>query len=132
MAPPTKKKAVATVRGAFIYPPTESLRQAGYYSWPGSTFNAEGRQQEYMRRLRQTEARLGMKILMDEQPLDDGESVTRFINDVKASKPDGLLLIPFKKGHWGHVTRIVDETQTPSVVLATFANMLKLLLEMSY
>jgi len=124
LAAPARKKAAATVRGAFIYPPTESLRKAGYYSWPGSTFNAEGRQQEYMRRLSQMEARLGMKILMDEQPLDDGESVTRFINDVKASKPDGLLLIPFKKGHWGHVTRIVDETQTPSVVLATLGILL--------
>jgi hypothetical protein len=65
-----------------------------------------------------------MKILMDEQPLDDGESVMRFISDVKASKSDGLLLIPFKKGHWGHVTRIVDETQTPSVVLATLGILL--------
>jgi len=119
-----KKKSTATVRGAFIYPPTESLRQAGYYSWPGSSFNAEARQKEYMIKIRDMEQNLGMQILMDEKPLDDGQSVTRFISEVKETKPDGLLLIPFKKGHWGHVTRIIDETQMPSVVLATLGILL--------
>ena len=36
------QKSLATVRGAFIYPPTASLREVGYYSWPGSSFDAEG------------------------------------------------------------------------------------------
>ncbi len=118
------QKKTAVIRGAFIYPPTESLRKVGYYSWPGSTFDAEGRQEQYMGRLREMERKLGVRIEMDEKPLDEEASVNRFIADVKKSKPAGLLLIPFKKGHWPHVMRILDETETPSVVLATIGILL--------
>jgi len=118
------RKATATVRAAFLYPPTESLRQDGYYSWPGSTFDAESRQRQYAERIRSIEQKLGMRILLDEKPLDDADSVARFINEVKQSKPDGLLLIPFKKGHWPHVTRIIQEVGTPAVVLASLGILL--------
>jgi len=117
-------KSPATVRGAFVYPPTESLREVGYYSWPGSSFDAEGRQRQYMEKIKRIERNLGLHIFMNEKLLDSPESVTRFIDDVKQSKPDGLLLILFKKGHCGHVTRIVEETRIPTVVLATLGILL--------
>jgi len=116
-----RKRGIATVRGAFVYPPSESLRKAGYWSWPGSSFDAEGRQKQYMARIKKIERDLGMRIAIDEKPLDDAASITGFINDVKKSKPDGLLLIPFKKGHWGHVVRIVQEAGITSVVFATWS-----------
>ena len=119
-----RQKGTAVVRGAFIYPATESLRKAGYYSWPGSSFDAEGRQRQYMEIIRHIERNLGMRIFMEQNPLDDERSVTRFINKVKQSKPDGLLLVPFKKGHWGHVTRIIEEVGIPTVVLATLGILL--------
>lgn len=120
----TRRKKTAIVRGAFIYPPTESLRQVGYYSWPGSTFDAEGRQAKYMERIRRIERKLGMRILMDEKSLDTAGDVASFIARIKRAETDGLLLIPFKKGHWGHVTRIVEETQMPSVILASLGILL--------
>ena len=49
----TKRPAI--VRAAFIYPPTASLRKVGYYSWPGSTFDAEGRQAQYTSKLKAIE-----------------------------------------------------------------------------
>ena len=119
-----RQKKSATVRGAFIYPPTESLRKVGYYSWPGSSFDAEGRQRQYMEAIKRMERNLGMRISMDEKPLDGAASVAQFINGIKQSKPDGLLLIPFKKGHWGHVTRIIEEVGIPAVVLATLGILL--------
>jgi len=119
-----QQKRTATARGAFIYPPTKTLREAGYYSWPGSTFDAEGRQKQYTVAIKRMEQDLGMRISMDEKPLDDETSAARFISEVKQSKPDGLLLIPFKKGHWGHVTRIVEEVGIPTVVLATLGILL--------
>jgi hypothetical protein len=61
---------------------------------------------------------------MDKEPLDETASVTRFINEDKQSKPNGLLLIPFKKGHWPQVTRIIKETGIPAVVLATLGILL--------
>ena len=121
-AGPAKKPAV--VRAAFVYPPTESLRKVGYYSWPGSTFDAEGRQLQYMGKLHEFETRLGVRIAVERQPLDGEDNVTRFINQVKAESPDALFLVPFKKGHWPHVKRIVEETELPTVVLATLGVLL--------
>lgn len=119
-----RQKGPAIVRGAFLYPPTESLRKVGYYSWPGSSFDAEGRQKQYLDKINRIEQKLDMRISMDKRALDDEASVTQFINEVKQLKPDGLLFIPFKKGHWGHVTRIVEEAGIPTVVLATLGILL--------
>jgi len=117
-------KRTATVQGAFIYPPTESVKKTGYYSWPGSSFDPEERQKEYMARIKTMERKLGVRISMEKNPLDDMDSVTQFINMVKQSKPDGLLLIPFKKWHWDRVMRIIEEVQIPTVVLATLGILL--------
>jgi len=127
-ATPTKgsggEKKAAMVQGAFIYPSTESVKKTGYYSWPGSSFDPEERQKEYMARIRKMERKLGMRISMEKNPLDDMDSVTQFINMVKQSKPDGLLLIPFKKWHWDRVMRIIEEVQIPTVVLASLGILL--------
>lgn len=122
--PTAAKERIATVRGAFIYPPSETLRKAGYWSWPGSSFDAEGHQRRYLAEIRGMEQKLGMRIRMEEKPLDEGPGVARFISEVQQSRPDGLLLIPFKKGHWGQVVRIVEETKIPTVVLATLGVLL--------
>ena len=119
-----RKKSTATVRAAFTYPPTETLRQAGYWSWPGSNFDAEGRQKLYMDRLRAIERQLGMSVVVEPNPLDSPADAGRFIADVKQSAPDGLLLIPFKKGHWDNVLRIIKEAQLPTVVAATLGVLL--------
>jgi hypothetical protein len=119
-----RQKTKAVVCGAFVYPPTESLDKVGYYSWPGSTFDAEGQQKKYLQRIREMEKRLGMRIQMAEKPLDGDADVIRFISQVKQAKPDGLLLIPFKKGHWGYVTRIIEEMKLPTIVLATLGVLL--------
>ncbi len=116
--PAGQAKKPAVVRAAFLYPPTETLKQEGYYSWPGSTFDAEGRQGQYVGKLQALEGRLGLRVSVVQQPLDEGDSVTRFISEVKAQPPDALFLVPLKKGHWPHVTRIVAETKLPTVVLA--------------
>ena len=49
--PAGQAKTPPVIRAAFVYPPTEELRKVGYYSWPGSTFDAEGRQLQYMAKL---------------------------------------------------------------------------------
>jgi hypothetical protein len=116
--PAGRARKPAAVRAAFLYPPTESLRQVGYYSWPGSAFDAEGRQAQYMGKLQMLEGRLGLRVSIVPRPLDENDSVTRFVNETKAEPPDGLFLVPMKKGHWPHVTRIVAETKLPTVVLA--------------
>jgi len=120
----SSEKTMAVVQGAFIYPPTESVKKTGYYSWPGASFDPEQRQKEYMARIKTMQGKLGIYISMEKKPLDDMADVTQFINKVKQSKPDGLLLIPFKKWHWDRVVRIIEEVQIPTVVLATLGILL--------
>jgi len=117
-------KRICRVKGAFIYPPSASLKAAGYWSWPGSSFDPEGRQKKYSAEISAMARRLGMRIEMKPQPLDKAASVDAFIREVKKSSPDGLLLIPFKKGHWGHVIRIVEAVNVPTVVLASLGILL--------
>ncbi len=117
-------RSTPTVRGAFLYPSTESLRQEGYYSWPGSGFDAEGHHQAYARGVGEIAQRLGMSITMNAEPLRDAAGVTRFINQIKAHPPDGLLLIPLKKSEWDPVVRIVRETAIPTVVFVTMGVLL--------
>ena len=104
----------------FLYPPTQVLEEKGYYSWPGSDFDAEGRQKQYMSRIREMEKTLGIRIAMDEKPLDTVSEVDEFIARTKRANPHGLLLIPLKKSpHWDHVVHIVEQTKIPTVILAT-------------
>jgi len=77
-----------------------------------------------MGRIRKMEKKLGINMIMDEKMIDEEPDVNRFINKVKRSKPDGLLLIPFKKSHYEHVTRIIEEVRIPTVVLATLGILL--------
>ena len=107
------------IQSAFTYPPTSRLEEEGYFSYPGSSFDAEGHQARYERNLRGMEEKLDVDIDFEKEPLDESESVTAYINKVKDTNPDGLVLFPFKKSHWDRVVRIVEETQVPAVVLAT-------------
>jgi len=119
-----REKGIATVRGAFLYPSTESLRKEGYYSWPGAGFDAEGHQREYANRIAAISRKLDMPIVMNEKPLQDEASVATFINELTQHPPDGLLLIPFKKSEWTSVNRIFKETGIPTVILATLGILL--------
>ena len=66
------------------------------------------------------ERTLGIRIAMDDKPLDTVAEVDEFIARAKIAKPHGLLLIPLKKTpHWDHVVRIVDQARIPTVILAT-------------
>ncbi|HQE81801.1 MAG TPA: twin-arginine translocation signal domain-containing protein [Candidatus Hydrogenedentes bacterium] len=114
-----RQKGEARIRAAFLYPPTEKLRQEGYYSWPGASFDAEGRQRTHTQQVESIARELGMRVDIDAVPLDEEASVSAFIANVKQEPPDGLLLTAFKKSHWRHVTRIIDETGVPSIAVAT-------------
>jgi L-fucose isomerase-like protein len=119
---PAKGKAL--VRVAFLYPPTESLKKAGYYSWPGSGFDAEGHHRQYASRLEALAGKLGIQSALEPTALQAGESVTRFIEAVKQQKPDGLMLIAFKKSEWDSVKRIIKETGIPTIAVATLGVLL--------
>ncbi|NUM52165.1 MAG: hypothetical protein HUU46_00840 [Candidatus Hydrogenedentes bacterium] len=118
LAPISRRPKHCVIKCAFVFPPTESLRQVGYYSWPGSGFDAEGRRRAYSARMTQLEQSLGIAISTYGAALDDEASAVAFAEEVRHSRPDGLLLILLKKGHWPRVKHIVETTNVPAVVYA--------------
>ena len=88
-----RRKRPAVVRAAFLYPPTEQLKKEGYYSWPGSGFDPEGRQKEYASKLGEIARKLGVQLAVDQGPLYGSEAVSRFIGEVKDQQPDGRVSI---------------------------------------
>ena len=112
-----RRKEPAVVRGAFLYPPSEKLRgKGGWWSWPGKDFDAEGRQQRYMARLTEAAPGLGVRLAMEEKPIDASADLARFIAQVKDTKPDGLLLIPFKHSHFAHLNTLLKAVKIPTVI----------------
>ena len=95
--PTPKKKKGATVRAAFLYPPSKTFsdNRDGWWSWPGNEFDAEGRQKKYMAALTEMEKRLGMKIVTENRSVANNNDAQQLIRELEDSPPDGLLLIMF-------------------------------------
>jgi len=111
------KKDPATVRTAFIYPPSQRLH-GKWWSWPGNDFDAEGRQAEYTRQVKQIAQELGIRISVDRAPLDSPAAAARFVGEVKQSDLDGLLLIPFHNPSFRLLDQILKEVKIPAVVFS--------------
>ncbi|HUW59898.1 MAG TPA: hypothetical protein VMZ06_02740 [Candidatus Bathyarchaeia archaeon] len=114
---PVRSKA-ARVKVAFVYPPTSQLDKEGYYSWPGSGFDAEGRQKQYTEQLRGLGKDLNIELDILEQNITDDAGAVAFGDSVKAAKPDAVLLILFKKGHWPQLKKVVEQAGVPALVVA--------------
>jgi hypothetical protein len=110
---------VGHVKAVFTYPPTARLREESYYSWPGSSFEAEARQKEYSAALMQLAGEMNLRLEIEPRPIDTKEEAERFAAAVLDSRPDGLLLIPFKKSHADNLFPIIDKTNLPAVVFTT-------------
>jgi hypothetical protein len=95
--PTPRRKEDATVRAAFLYPPSTTFSDDpdGWWSWPGNEFDAEGRQKSYTAALQQIEKRLGMKIITENRTIANNEDAQQLIREIETTRPDGLLLIMF-------------------------------------
>ena len=92
-----RKRRGATVRAAFLYPPSEtfSKKPDGWWSWPGTDFDAEGRQRQFVEGFRRMEERLGVKILVEERPVARAADAAALAGRLSEDPPDGLLLVMF-------------------------------------
>jgi hypothetical protein len=115
-----RKRTGATVRAVFLYPPSSTFANNpnGWWSWPGNDFDAEGRQKQYTAALREIEKKHGMKIVADEKPVANRADAERLAAELKAEKPDGLLLVMFYNrilGEADFLLKVADELGIPVV-----------------
>lgn len=110
----------AVVRAAFIYPPSSTFASDpdGWWSWPGNEFDAEGRHRRYAAELRAMEARLGVRIDLDDRPVASVVEARRLAEEIRKSRPDGLLLVLFYNRSIEEadlLLRIADEARIPTI-----------------
>ena len=119
-APKSAAKEKAVVRAVFLYPPTKTFADDpdGWWSWPGNDFNAEGRQKKYQRAFADIEKRLGVKIVVDKKPIAGRADAQRLAAELKADRPDGLLLVMFYNRSLGEadlLLQVAEQAGIPTI-----------------
>jgi len=94
---PPAAREPAKIRVAFLYPPSKSFADNpdGWWSWPGNDYDAEGRQKLYTAALGKIEKRLGGQLLLGNRPVANRHDAEVLAKQLKAERPDGLLLVMF-------------------------------------
>lgn len=115
---------VGYVKAVFTYPPTEALRRESYYSWPGSSFEAEAKHREYAAALEAAARRMNLRLEIEPRAIDTKEEAERFARAALDARPDGLLLIPLKKSHADNLPPILETTGLPAVIFTTIGVLL--------
>lgn len=89
------------IAGAVVrYPPPYWL------GWPGTSYDVEGKRQEYLDLTRQAARRLQLRLDLAEKPLEDDNAIKAFVEKLQAEKPDGVVLILQHIGVWPWAERI--------------------------
>jgi hypothetical protein len=96
-APKLTMRQGARVKTVFIYPPSKTMEDdpEGWWSWPGTEFNAEGHQRRHTTEIEKINAKLGMNISIVNKPVADVYDVQKIIEEIKSEQVDGLLLFLF-------------------------------------
>lgn len=97
------------IRTIFLYPPTASFRDDpdGWWSWPGTDFDAEGRQAEFIVELRGMARRLELAIRTDDTSIWTDEQLQAAVGEIEGRKPDGVLIVQFYNNSTSHADRLL-------------------------
>jgi hypothetical protein len=111
------KRQGGVVKAAFIYTPSKKMADSpdGWWSWPGNDYDAEGHQKKYTAVLGEIEKKLGMKIVVDDQPITGAEEVKRFVQAVESDRPDGVLLILLHNFCLGHADKVLESMEKAGI-----------------
>lgn len=111
-----EEKPKASVRVAFLYPPSNSFHGPdGWWSWPGNDFDAENRQKQYTAALREMENKLGVKLIVDEAPVANDGDAQRLAGEIQATRPDGLLLVMFYNRSLAHADVLLKAAEKAGI-----------------
>lgn len=112
-----RRRQGATVHAVFLYPPSETFREDpdGWWSWPGNEFDAEGRQRLYTEVLHKIAGKFGMTVNIADEPIGTDRQVQNLANQLRAEKPDGLLLTMFYNRSLGHADILLKAAEEASV-----------------
>lgn len=106
------KPRVRVAAAIFRMPPPYWL------GWPGTAYDLESHQKEYLGKLQESGRTLGIEILLEPTPIQNEAGVTAFIQKAKDQRPDGLLVILQHMSCWKWVGRVQKEADTPLIIFS--------------
>ena len=107
----------ANVRAVFVYPPSEEFSEDpdGWWSWPGTDFDAEGRQKQYTLELEKMEKKLGMTISVDDKQIANPDNAQRIAGEIAKDRPDGVLIVLFYNRSLDEVDLLLEAAETNGI-----------------
>jgi len=110
-----KPAAKPVVRAVFLRPDTDRF----WMGWPGASYDIKKSQALYTNTLTQAAAKLGVQLDIQQKPLATPAAVNAFLEQVKKSPPDGLIVTPMHMGHWRNVNHVVaNKGDVPTIVFS--------------
>jgi hypothetical protein len=110
--PDIPKRDVPEVRVVFLRP-----KEKYWLGWPGTAFDVPGHIRDYIAKLRRFEKEVGVKLIISETPLYNDGDVANFVNEIKETKPDAVVVVPLHMDRWGHVDTIA-KAGFPTIIFA--------------
>ncbi len=89
-----------------------------WLGWPGTTCELDKRQKEYGACLDKSVNTLGIKLAMEQKPVNDEAGVTAWTAKLKAGQPHGVLVMLQSIFCWKWAERVAKETGIPMLVFA--------------
>ena len=113
------------IRTIFLYPPTQSFLEDpdAWGSWPGTDFDAEGRQAKFIGELRGMAQRLDLTIQMDDHPRWTHEHVQAAIEEIEGQKPDGVLIVQFYNNSTPQADRLIHAAEGAGIPVVYYVGL---------
>jgi len=104
------------VRAVFMRPKSQD---DFWMTWPGQAYDAKARQADYTKTLTDAADELGVQLELSQEPLSDQAEVNIFLEQLKKSPPDGVLVTIMCMPCWGMVNEFVAQRgDIPTIVFS--------------
>jgi len=103
LAAPPEPAGKPVVNVVYIRPPKPNV-----VSWPGGNCDVDAQQALFTKTLREAAEKLGVELRVQDAPLDKGDQVSAYIEQLKESPPDGLIVGAMCLGRWREVGQMVQ------------------------
>ena len=120
-----RSKEPAVVRGAFFYPPHDVVAKGEFddkwadekwFTYPGNQYSPNEQQVKFSEKVQDIAGNLDLKLEIDDQALYTSEGIQAFIDEIKVSKPDALLLFNFYNTLSKKIAPILEAYDGPIIV----------------
>ncbi len=89
-----------------------------WLGWPGTTYDLEGHQQEYLGLFEGSARRLGITATARREPVETEQGMEELIKETRARRPDGLLVTVLHMSCWRWAERLAREAGVPLILFA--------------